>query len=177
MTPMLTAVDAVAGSGWPLRLSVSARIRVTCEDFLPWFLPHDPVGLFNARGPIPGVAEAHWRHAHWSHPGAQRQLVMTDGTRVTEQVVEYQPPTRFRYRMTGLSGLMSRLVWAIDGQWDCAQEAHGSRVCWSYTFVDRGAAALLVLWAMSPLWRSYMRAGLRAVSAAAERELRASPAA
>ena len=162
---------AIAVTRCPLRLTVSAAVAVPPDTFLSWFVPRDPVGLFNAWGPIPGVASARGRDLPWSMAGAQRLLVLTDGTLVTEQVIEHRLPQLFRYRMTGFAGVMTQLVFAVEGEWRCEAMASGSHVSWCYSFVHRGVLARGMLWTMSPLWRGYMRSGLRAVCKAAEHEV------
>lgn len=156
----------------PLEESVSIDVNVAPDRFLPWFVPRSPVGLFEKWGPMPGVSDVLEQTGAWTTPGSLRTLVLSDGSRITEQVLECRLPLLFRYRMTGFAGVMRPLLHAVDGHWQCEPRGE-ARVCvtWSYMFHPRGAIARLVLRAMvRSVWRGYMVANLKRVAAAAESE-------
>lgn len=158
-----------------IRHTEAIDVGVPAAGFLPWFVPRDPVGLFDGWGPIPGVAGVEGQSGAWTAPGSRRLLRLSDGAAAVEAVLAYDPPARFAYRMSGFSGLMGRLVRRIDGEWRCAAlDARTARIAWTYAFADRGFVAGLVLRAMvATAWRGYMRAALARVRAAAEAEIAA----
>jgi hypothetical protein len=161
-------------------VTVEARavLDLPAARFLSWFVPQSPVGLFPAWGPIPGVVAVHDQRGAWTTPGSRRVLEMSDGSRTGEEVIAFDPPDFFAYRMSGFAGVMARLVTAIEGEWRCTMRADGRvAVTWRYAFADRGAPARLVLRVMTAtVWRGYMRVGLSRVAAAAEQDAGLAPA-
>lgn len=161
-----------------IALAVQRRLAgVPADGLLAWVAAAPPAPLFRAWGPIPGVAAVEAQTGPWDRAGQRRTLRLTDGGRTVEELLDFAPPARFRYRMSGFGRPLDRLVTAIDGKWWCVPLPGGAvRLGWRYRFHDRGIAARVVLWLMAMLfWRAYMHASIDRVAGAAARELGHAP--
>ncbi|MBU3061395.1 SRPBCC family protein [Nocardia sp. NEAU-G5] len=96
--------------------------------------------------------------------GAVRLLV-TPFVRVTEEIVEYDPPRMMRYKLLSSYPTLRYL----DGLMTFRDVAHGTRMCWRTEF-EVAAPIFGDLWtlAMAPM----VVLGIKNVMATAERELR-----
>lgn len=98
-------------------------------------------------------------------PGAARARVRRD--RPDRRITEYTPPHSFAYELTGLTGLLGRLVTRVRGEWTFTPDGTGTVVRWTYAFFPRRGRKPLVRWVLAPLWRRYATATLgRAVGVA-----------
>jgi hypothetical protein len=104
---------------------------VVAEDVLPKVL--------HRYGPVPGVRGTRDLTAPWTAPGAQRTVLLDDGTTAVERLEVFERPHRFEYRVDSFSGVLRRLVDHGAGRWTFASTPAGSRFDWTYTFVPRRA--------------------------------------
>lgn len=73
---------------------------------------------FHGDGPFPGVVRVEMANGARPHTGTIRKLVMTDGSEIEEEVVQYMRPLRFIYQIkSGLRGPFARLVSGIVSDW------------------------------------------------------------
>jgi hypothetical protein len=154
-------------------LSVEAKVALPADLLLAWFVPRSPVGLFEAWGPMPGVAAAFAPSGLWTLAGSRRRLRLTDGREITEEVLACELPHLFRYRMSGFAPPLSVLLRKVEGQWSVRPAPGGTALLrWTYVLRATVVWAVPLLWLMAQLaWRGYMRANLRRVTAAALQEL------
>jgi Polyketide cyclase / dehydrase and lipid transport len=122
---------------------------VVAEDVLPRVL--------HRWGPIPAVVGSRDLTGPWDTPGAQRTVLLGDGSSAREQVLVWERPRRFEYSVDRFTSPLGRAVDHAIGVWEFAESERGSRFDWTYSFVSRGrlwvpALSLLVHTA----WARYM---------------------
>lgn len=86
-------------------------------------------------GPVAGVAESKVLEGRALQQGARREIKLTDGSVLTEEILEHDVPTRHRYKWT--SGLKPPFAWLVrsgEGTWTFSEVAEGTRVDWGYVF-------------------------------------------
>jgi hypothetical protein len=122
---------------------------VVAEDVLPKVL--------HRYGPIPGVRGTADNTGPWDTPGSSRTVLLEDGSTAREQVLAWERPRRFEYRVDRLSNPLGRLVDHAVGSWAFAENARGSEFTWMYAFVPAARPAAPVLRAFVALaWARYM---------------------
>jgi hypothetical protein len=122
---------------------------VVAEDVLPHVLPR--------WGPVPAVIETSGLTGPWDTPGSSRTVLLGDGNRARETVLEWERPVRFRYRVDAVTGTFGRLFDHAVGEWAFGPEAAGSRFRWTYSFHVRGRpGAMLVRAVATTAWAGYM---------------------
>ncbi len=122
---------------------------VVAEDVLPKVL--------RRWGPVPGVAGTADLTGPWDTPGSERTVLLEDGSTAHEQVLTWERPERFEYRVDGLSNPLGRLIDHALGSWEFSATDRGSRFVWTYSFISRRrlSAALLRLFTATA-WAGYM---------------------
>lgn len=155
--------------GWPTVMNISTSASID--------IPHPRPEVFefacdNAtferdlrpRGLIAGIDKAEMFEGHALEEGALRRISMTDGSVLTEHVLDYDPPSRHRYRWTeGVKPPFSFLVRSGTGCWDFSEIEGGTRVEWSYVFELKSALAYPLLLLVVPLFRGWQKQGLEAI--------------
>jgi hypothetical protein len=122
---------------------------VVAEDVLPKVL--------HRWGPIPGVASTRDLSGLWDRPGSARTVVLEDGRTAREQVLDWQRPSRFEYRVDRFTGPFGRIVDHAIGSWEFSETGGGAAFRWTYGFEPRTGAGKAVLSAVVPLaWARYM---------------------
>lgn len=114
--------------------------------------------LLTGYGPLPAVTGTSEVSGPWSQAGSQRVVHTADGHRLREQVLLWQRPQRFAYRLWDFSHpLLRRLADGGGGDWSFTETAAGTQVRWAYTF---RTGSRLRAWPLSLmagwLWRGYM---------------------
>jgi len=122
---------------------------VVAEDVLPKFL--------HRWGPVPGVTGTAELTGPWDTPGSERTVLLEDGSSAHEQVLTWERPGRFEYRVDRLSNPLGRLVDHALGSWEFSATGRGSRFVWTYSFTSprRLSAAPLRLFTATA-WARYM---------------------
>jgi hypothetical protein len=122
---------------------------VVAEDVLPQVL--------RGYGPVPGVSGTRDLTGPWDTPGSTRTVVLDDGNTAREQVLGWERPRRFTYRVDRFTSAIARLVDHGTGHWQFASSDNGSRFSWTYTFVTRNAlSARLMAPFVHGVWGRYM---------------------
>jgi uncharacterized protein YndB with AHSA1/START domain len=122
--------------------------------------------LLRPLGPIAGIRKAELHAGQTLQPGARRTITMTDGSVLEEEVLDYTPPSRHRYRWTeGVKPPFSWLVKSGTGCWDFSEIDGGTRVDWSYVFELRSPLAYPLARPIIPLFRRWLMKGLEAIAA------------
>lgn len=119
-------------------------------------------------GPIPGITAAEFTAGGSLAPGAQRQVTMSDGSVIEEEVLEAVRPRLHRYRwLRGLRPPFSVMVRSGEASWTFSDaDGGGTEVEWIYLFGLRSvvfyplAAPILFL-----LFRRWMQRGLERIRA------------
>ncbi len=85
---------------------------------------------------VPGVARTQLLHGDdWNTEGAHREVWLTTGDRVEEQITHLQAPNYFSYRTWDLPPPLAGRVDHIRGEWWLEPHPQGTRVVWQYTMI------------------------------------------
>jgi len=112
-------------------------------------------------GPVAGVAESKLLEGRALQRGARREIKLTDGAVLIEEILEHDVPTRHRYKWTG--GLKPPIAWLLrsgEGTWTFSDVTDGTRVEWSYEFELRSPLAYAIAPPMAALFRRYQKNAL-----------------
>lgn len=144
----------------PLHLSSTRTYPVVVEDAFRRTLAWPLEELFHRRfGPIPPIAGTE-QDGPWGTVGQERTIRTGDGGSMRERLVEVDPPHRFAYEITGVTGPMKPLASRIEGSWAFAEVGTGCSITWSWTIHPASSASALVLPAFGRLWNGYARRAL-----------------
>jgi hypothetical protein len=158
MTPAGTAV------------TVETDVRAPLEATFLAIVPIDLARIFRGLGPLPAVTGTREQTGGWDHVGASRIVELSDGSHAHEQLMAYEPPRHFAYRVDGFTGPLRRLVSHADGAWWFSDAGGGvTHVRWRYVFAPCAARASVVRAVIAPLWGVYERRALRLAASEAER--------
>jgi hypothetical protein len=138
--------------------TVSRELEVGVERVFDTVVAEDVLPLVLRRwGPIPAVTGTRDLTGRWDTPGSERTVLLDDGNTAHEQVVVWERPRRFEYRVDRFTSPLGRLVRHAVGLWDFTETDHGSSFRWTYSFEAQGrlATILLVLFARTA-WARYM---------------------
>jgi hypothetical protein len=108
-------------------------------------------------GPVPAVVGTRENSGPWDTPGSQRTVLLGDGSTAREQVLVWERPARFEYRVDEFTNPLGRLVDHAIGAWLFTGDGDSSSFQWTYTFHWSRRGAGLVLGAFVPTaWARYM---------------------
>ncbi len=96
--------------------------------------PAAAAAFFRGYGPIPPIAEVRLLTPAPIGTGSRREVVLTDGSTLAEEVVEFEPPRLHRYRISQYGPPLGRLFRSSQGTWSFTPESNGARVTWSYEY-------------------------------------------
>jgi len=117
--------------------------------------PIDLTAIFKGWGPLPAVTGTRDQTGDWDHVGVSRAVLLADGSSAREELVAYNPPHHFGYKLT-FGGRFGAVVSDAAGTWWFKPAAGGgTEVEWTYAFAPRPGAGLLVSLGLAPLWRRY----------------------
>ena len=137
---------------------------VACEK-----MPH----MLRSFGPIPGVTKAELLEGKSLAPGVRRQVSMTDGSKMMEEILAIQPPSssapgRHEYRwMHAPAPPFSLLIRSGHASWAFTPERDGTRVDWRYKFELTTLFAYPLAVPAIALFRRWMQQGLDRLQPAA----------
>ena len=122
---------------------------VVAEDVLPFVL--------HRWGPIPAVTGTRDLTGPWDTPGSARTVLLDDGSTAHEQVLSWERPRRFEYRVDRFTSALGRLVDHAIGRWEFTDTQHGSSLRWTYQFETQGRVAVVSLKLLVGVaWSRYM---------------------
>jgi hypothetical protein len=122
---------------------------VVAEDVLPKVL--------HRWGPVPGVRGTRGLTGPWDAPGSSRTVLLEDGNTAREQLLVWERPARFEYRVDQLTSALGLLIDHALGSWEFGSAAGGSWFRWTYAFVGRGpVSAMLLVPVVRIAWAPYM---------------------
>lgn len=91
--------------------------------------------LLCAAPPIPGVTGVEMLDGRTLETGAQRRVLLSDGSTLREEVVAFERPHRHRYRwLDPPAAPLHLLVSAAEGDWAFSGHGGRTRIDWTYTF-------------------------------------------
>lgn len=143
------------------------------------YVPRPPLAVFDAAvasdnmprlllafGPIPGVARVELPAGSALAAGVSRQISLTDGTTMQEEVMALQPPSaagpgRHEYRWKHPPAPpFSLLIRGAHAVWTFRAEGDGTQVDWLYTFTPTNALGYVLATPVIALFRRWMQRGL-----------------
>ncbi len=144
----------------PLRLSSSRTYPVERDRAFTRTLTWPLEELFCRRyGPIPPIAGTD-QEGEWGAVGQERPIRTGDGGSMRERLVEVDPPHRFAYEITGVTGPMKPLASRIEGSWSFDEVGTGCRITWRWTIHPASGVSALALPAFGRFWNAYARRSL-----------------
>ncbi|MDX1890464.1 SRPBCC family protein [Mycolicibacterium sp. 050158] len=149
----------------PTVVEQSRAIPVTQEAAFAGTAPIELPTLF-ARwyGPIPPIKAVREQTGDWDAVGQTRTVVLTGGGSMREELVSYDPPASFGYRLSDVTGPLAPLVDHVEGLWTFTPAGTGTRVTWRWTIHPRTALAAPLLPVFGKLWLGYARQSLEGLS-------------
>ncbi len=96
----------------------------------------------------------------WGTVGQARTIRTADGGTMREELLIVEPPRRFTYRLTEVTGALKVLVSSIDGSWSFEPVGTGTRIEWAWTIHPTSDLAARLVPAIGVLWRGYARRAL-----------------
>ena len=90
--------------------------------------------------------------------GVVRRLEMKDGSSLDEEIVEFEPPLKFAYKITGLRAPLGLLIGEMGGRWTFTPYGAGTRVAWTYWGELRSP---LLYGLAAPLFRVFMQRAMQ----------------
>jgi hypothetical protein len=146
-----------------LTLSASRAVPIAVDDAFARILPAPLPSIFSRRYAVIPATRATEGPEPWGEVGQSRTVVLADGGRIREELVAVEPPRRFAYRLSDITGPMRPLAASVDGEWRFELVGTGTRVTWSWTIHPASRAASYALPAFGRLWRGYARQALEEV--------------
>ncbi|MGH3346457.1 MAG: SRPBCC family protein [Nocardioides sp.] len=143
------------------RLSESRAYPLTPADGFARLLPMPLPDLFSRRYlAIPPVRETREQPPTWEAVGQTRRIVLADGGTMLETLTHVEPPLRFGYTLSELTGPLSPLATTIDGEWTVEPAGTGCRISWTWDVHPRGRLGSIAMPIFARLWHGYARQAL-----------------
>ncbi len=143
-----------------VHLSYSRTFPAEVEGAFDDVLADDLTRLFSRRfAAIPPIKRVRDQAGPWITAGQTRTIALADGGRMREELLEVSRPTRFAYRISGITGPMKALASSADGAWEFEPAGTGVRITWSWTLQPAGRLGRLAMPVFRRMWQGYARQG------------------
>jgi hypothetical protein len=107
----------------------------TREALFDFATSNDFAKVYSGFGPLPGMDKVWNENAEGGlKPGSIRNLAMTDGSTLREEILELERPSKLYYRLTGFKSPFDKLLTAAEGLWLFSPHGAGSRIIWTMRF-------------------------------------------
>lgn len=144
----------------PLHVSRSRTYPVPVADAYAHTLALPLEQLFSTRfGPIPPIAGT-TQEGEWGARHQVRTVRLADGGTMQERLVAVDPPHRFAYELTDVTGPMKPLATHIEGEWAFDAVGTGTRITWSWVIHPKGTVGRVAMPVFGRLWNGYARRAL-----------------
>lgn len=140
----------------PVPVTVWRRVDAEVSEAFDQVVPVDLASVFTGYGPLPAVVGCDGAAGTWGEAvGQSRTVILADGGRLEETIVEVARPGLFRYEVVPTHGALRLVVRRIEGRFVFSRsEAGGTVIRWTYVFRPRRGAHSAVR-ALAPVWRRY----------------------
>jgi hypothetical protein len=142
------------------------------------FVPQPPEAVFDraqdasvvadalvAWGPIPGVVRVE-QLGDGPGLGARRQVFLSDGAEMEEEITLFERPARYAYRWNTLPKPPFRwLVAGAAAEWSFAPSGDGTELTWRYRFTPTSIVAAPFAWLVVQIFQRWMANALRRFAA------------
>jgi hypothetical protein len=93
-----------------IAVTVEKDVRAPLEATFRAIVPIELARIFRGVGPLPAVVGTREQTGAWDHVGASRIVELSDGSQAHEQLMAYEPPRHFAYRLDGFTWPLRGLV-------------------------------------------------------------------
>lgn len=143
-----------------VQLSYSRTFPADVERTFDQVLHYDLTKLFSRRyAAIPPIKSVRDQAGAWATPGQTRTIALGDGGTMREELLEVARPSRFAYRISGVTGPMKPLVAGLDGAWEFEPAGTGVRITWTWKVRPAGRVGQLAMPVFRRMWEGYARRG------------------
>jgi len=150
-----------------------ATVELVAGTSLAWtwevLTPIDPTRFYPRFGIIPATVAVRDQSGPWNVVGSTRTLLLSDGGRVVETIIDVVEPTFFAYELTEFSKVFKVLVDHARAEWTFTEVEGGTHVSWSYEFFARKGWGWVLGVIIARAWEPYMRSVLPEIVHEAER--------
>jgi hypothetical protein len=153
---------------------VIAEVDATPETFSRWLNSARLEDILPGSDMVPRVVGTEPIQGIWGRPGAQRRVLLADGSSVIEEIETNDPPGYFAYKVWGMSGPSGRLIQYVRGEFFISQAPDGrTRVEWRYSFKPRSPLGMAYVALFSSFgFRPFLESGVSAIKRGAEESQR-----
>ncbi len=146
----------------PISASHSIITETPFKDAFAAVISFDVPTLFKDHGPLPGAQRVENTKGDWSAVGDTRDIYLTDGSSVHEEVIKLEPTKHAAFRLSGYAAPLKFLVIEGASLWDFEEVSNQqTKVTWTYSYTPRSAFTKpLVNLIVKTLWSGYMQASL-----------------
>ena len=97
--------------------------------------------VFHGYGPIPGIKNAEIENKGEVKEGSKRITYQTDGSVLTDEIMEFERGKKQAYKVTGFKAPNSFIIDYCFSEWLFAPLEKGSEIKWEFTFVLKSSLA------------------------------------
>jgi len=147
---------------------MASPLIVACSRTVPF--PVDQAFAFTLAEPLPRLFRRWWGPmppitgvdgpGTWGEVGQVRTIHTADGGSLREELRVVEPPNRFEYTLSVLTGGFRLLVGSVDGRWAFDPVGTGTRVTWEWTLHPSDGPAAVGLPVLGWCWKGYARRAL-----------------
>lgn len=142
--------------------TIDGSIRAPLEIAWKSYAELDPKRAFEKRGPVPAVTGVANQEGPWDRLGQTRNVMLTDGSVLSEEIVEVVAPAggraRLVYEVQGFSAPIGLLTNESRSEIDFTADGEMTRVHWVYGYRPKSVVARVPLSLFVPLlWQGYVQ--------------------
>jgi hypothetical protein len=137
----------------PITFSCEETLRMPPGEIAGQILDLSRWPDFQGYGVLPGIKVAEFETRTPEVVGSRIRVTSTDGSRHTEEIVEWEPDRRLRLRMGEFSAPLSRLASGFDETWEFEPNGEATKVLRSFELHARSGITRPFLWLISVLLR------------------------
>lgn len=150
--------------------TISIEIEADREKVFTITVPIDLPSIFKASGLIPAVIATNPpTGSPWNVPGLERQVLLADGNRVREKLLQVEFPSYFCYKVFDFTNFIGWFALSAIGEWQFKPNEKGTQVTWTYTFCSKNPLFKPLLVAIVEVpFHNYMKQALLTLKARIE---------
>lgn len=152
-------------SGDQIAVTMETRISAPLAEVYDFVCAADVLPkILTGHGFLPGVISTSGQSGPWNSPGSYRTVHLKGGGTAREEVITYQHPRYFAYKLSDFSFSLKHLATGAKGEWWFEADADQTKLRWTYTFQSKSklSCAPLSLLARTQ-WEGYMKVCLNNV--------------
>ena len=96
-------------------------------------------------GPVPGAVSVQNMDGTYDFVGAKRHITFTSGDVSQEELLTFNPPGNYLYRLTEFGGVFDKLTAAAYGECWFDHVEGKTRITWEYSFTYKSIFARMIL--------------------------------